>query len=73
MLYRDQPRRVHRHEVDSLDWLFPLGNAAVTSYPGFIAQVGGLAMGSSTYEWMLRNAARVAEETGSPWPYTQPT
>ncbi|MFO1308674.1 MAG: dihydrofolate reductase family protein [Burkholderiales bacterium] len=60
-------------EDDSLDWLFPLGNAAVTSYPGFIAQVDALAMGSSTCEWMLRNAARVAEGTCSPWPYTQPT
>ena len=30
-------------------------------------------MGSSACEWMLRKAARVAEETGSPWPYTQPT
>ena len=29
-------------------------------------------MGSATYEWMLRNAEKVAHETGSPWPYTQP-
>lgn len=29
-------------------------------------------MGSATYEWMVRNAEKVAEETGSPWPYTQP-
>lgn len=60
-------------EDDSLDWLFPLGNVADTSYPAFIAQVGALAMGSSTYEWMLRNAATVAGQTGSPWPYAQPT
>jgi dihydrofolate reductase len=29
-------------------------------------------MGSATYEWMLRNAGRVAAETGSVWPYSQP-
>jgi len=60
-------------EDDSLDWLFPLGDVNDTSYPSFIAQVGALAMGSSTYEWMLRHADTVASETGSPWPYTQPT
>jgi dihydrofolate reductase len=60
-------------EDDSLEWLFPLGNVAETSYPAFIAGVGALAMGSSTYEWMLRHADKVAAETGSSWPYTQPT
>lgn len=43
-----------------------------TSYPAFIAEVGALAMGASTYEWMLRHADIVARDTGSPWPYTQP-
>ena len=60
-------------EDDSLDWLFPLGNIDDTGYPAFIAGVGALAMGSSTYEWMLRHARDVAAEAGSPWPYTQPT
>lgn len=60
-------------EDDSLDWLFPLGNVNDTSYPAFIAEVGALVMGSTTYEWMLRHADHVAAETGSPWPYTQPT
>ncbi len=60
-------------ETDSLDWLFPLGSLEESSYPTFIAEVGALAMGSSTYEWILRNADSVAAETGSPWPYTQPT
>ncbi|CAG9168797.1 dihydrofolate reductase family protein [Cupriavidus respiraculi] len=59
-------------EDDSLEWLFPLGNINESSYPAFIAEVGALAMGSSTYEWMLRHADTVAAETGSPWPYTQP-
>lgn len=60
-------------EDDSLDWLFPLGDVNDTSYPEFIAEVGALAMGSSTYEWMLRHAETVSVQTGSPWPYTQPT
>ncbi len=60
-------------EDDSLEWLFPLGNVNDTSYPAFIAEVGALAMGSSTYEWMLRHAQTVTAETGSAWPYAQPT
>lgn len=60
-------------EDDSLDWLFPLGDLNNSSYPKFIAEIGALAMGSSTYEWMVRNADAVATQTGSPWPYTQPT
>lgn len=60
-------------EDDSLDWLFPLGDINDTSYPAFIQEVGALAMGSSTYEWMLRHADKVSAETGSAWPYTQPT
>ncbi len=59
-------------EDDSLEWLFPLGDINDSSYPEFIAQVGAIAMGSSTYEWMLRNAETVAAETGAAWPYTQP-
>jgi dihydrofolate reductase len=59
-------------EDDSLEWLFPLGDLHDSSYPAFIAEVGALAMGSATYEWMVRNAEKVAAETGSSWPYTQP-
>jgi dihydrofolate reductase len=60
-------------EYDSLDWLFPLGDVNETGYPSFIREVGALAMGSSTYEWMVRNAQTVGDQMGSPWPYTQPT
>jgi len=59
-------------ENDSIDWLFPLGELNDSSYPDFIAEVAALAMGSATYEWLIRNAEKVAAETGSPWPYTQP-
>jgi dihydrofolate reductase len=60
-------------EDDSLEWLFPLGALGESSYPAFIAEIGALAMGSTTYEWMMRNSDQVIAEVGSPWPYTQPT
>lgn len=60
-------------EEDSLDGLFPLCNVNETGYPDFISKVGPLAMGSSTYQWMLRHAQTVASGTGAAWPYTQPT
>ena len=56
---------------DSLDWLFPLGSVEESSYPAFIAEVGAVVMGSSTYEWMVRNAEAVKDEAGAAWPYTQ--
>jgi dihydrofolate reductase len=59
-------------EDDSLDWLFALGDIQDTGYPAFIAGIGALAMGASTYEWILRHSEKIAEETGSAWPYTQP-
>lgn len=59
-------------EDDSLDWLFPLVEIEATSYPSFIAEVGALAMGSATYEWMLRHSQTIDEQLGSPWPYSQP-
>lgn len=54
---------------DSLAWLFPLGDVNDTSYPAFIRKVGALAMGASTYRWMLRHVV----QAGQPWPYAQPT
>lgn len=59
-------------EDDSLDWLFALGEPSDPTYPGFISEVGALAMGATTYRWLLRHGDEVAKQTGSPWPYTQP-
>lgn len=59
-------------EDDSLQWLFELGDLENSSYPAFIAQVGALAMGSATYQWLLDHADDVISETGAAWPYTQP-
>jgi dihydrofolate reductase len=60
-------------EDDSLDWLFQLGAMEESSYTEFIADIGAIAMGATTYEWILRNADAVAAEVGSAWPYHQPT
>lgn len=58
---------------DSLDWLFPLGDVNETGYADFIKDVGALAMGSTTYEWMLRHVIKPTSDEPGAWPYTQPT
>jgi dihydrofolate reductase len=57
---------------DSLDWLFPLGDVADTGYDDFIKDVGALAMGSATYEWMLRHVLGPEASHPGPWPYQVP-
>lgn len=57
---------------DSLEWLFPLGDIEETSYPTFIRDVGAIAMGSATYEWLLRHVVHSEAEPPQPWPYSQP-
>ncbi|MCZ8220424.1 MAG: dihydrofolate reductase family protein [Acidovorax sp.] len=52
-----------------LGWLLQFGDIEGSSYPAFIRDVGALAMGSHTYEWMLKHAI----DAGLPWPYAQPT
>jgi dihydrofolate reductase len=53
---------------DSLDWLLTRNIDAdgPFGYNGFIKTVGALAMGSSTYEWLVKN------QPGE-WMYEQPT
>ncbi|HKU62354.1 MAG TPA: dihydrofolate reductase family protein [Gemmatimonadales bacterium] len=55
----------------SLDWLFQFGVEGTSDYPEFIGQVGAVAMGSSTYEWVLRHLSGGNEGKVQPWPYTQ--
>jgi dihydrofolate reductase len=45
-------------EDDNLDWLLsmPGGDDEAKPYPAFIERVGALAMGATTYEWLLRHA-----------------
>ena len=59
-------------EDDSLDWLYALADVKDSSYPEFIAEVGAIAMGSTTYQWILDHAEQAIEEMGTAWPYSQP-
>ncbi|MCR2762074.1 dihydrofolate reductase family protein [Microbacterium sp. zg.B48] len=44
-------------DQDSLSWLFAVSGAAEaeSDFAGFLAGVGALVMGSTTYEWILRH------------------
>lgn len=58
---------------NDLDWLFQFGSVDETSYPEFIREVGAIAMGSSTYEWILRHNIQPGADMPQPWSYVQPT
>ena len=53
---------------NSLEWLFPndIDHEGSMAYPGFIAEVGALAMGATTYQWLL-------DHSPGEWVYEQPT
>jgi dihydrofolate reductase len=53
----------------SLDWLFQFGSDPGEAFARFLDGVGAIAMGASTYEWLLRHEI----DAGRPWTYTQPT
>ncbi|MFC4552539.1 MULTISPECIES: dihydrofolate reductase family protein [Halorussus] len=59
-------------EDNSLDWLFQFGDieGVQDDYPQFIDQVGALAMGSTTYEWILEHEDLL--ENPEEWPYDVP-
>ena len=57
---------------NSLDWLLQFGEPG-ESYPPFIAEVGAIVMGSTTYEWMLANEINKDPAQPKPWPYQQST
>jgi dihydrofolate reductase len=52
---------------ESLEWLFTRAREAdgPLAYEAFIAEVGAIAMGVTTYEWIL--------EHSESWPYEQPS
>lgn len=56
---------------NSLDWLFQFGDEMTDDYPEFIANIGAVAMGSTTYEWVVQHLSGSGGEP-QPWPYTQP-
>lgn len=57
-------------EHDSLDWLFvqDQDEAGPLNYDDFIKDVGAIAMGATTYEWVAAHNAR----TGETWAYDVP-
>jgi dihydrofolate reductase len=62
-------------ENHSLEWLFTRNQdrAGPLNYNDFIADVGALAMGSTTYEWILDHEFKDKEPAEWKWPYEQPT
>ncbi|HLT45980.1 MAG TPA: dihydrofolate reductase family protein [Rubricoccaceae bacterium] len=56
---------------NSLDWLLQF--SMTDDYPDFIRDVGALAMGSTTYEWVLDDLAKSGAGSPPAWPYEQPT
>lgn len=56
---------------DSLDWLFEQDHDpdGPMSHTTFADRIGALAMGATTYRWLVDHLAA----SGEPWPYHQPT
>ncbi|BAU43359.1 dihydrofolate reductase family protein [Leptolyngbya sp. O-77] len=60
---------------NSLEWLFQFGDPENGSYAGFIQEVGAIAMGSTTYEWILNHNSPDNPDSNPAqpaWSYTQP-
>jgi dihydrofolate reductase len=59
---------------DSLDWLFTRQQEpdGAGNYGAFIAEVGALAMGSVTYEWILGHEFADKDPSEWKWPYEIP-
>lgn len=47
-------------------------DAELDGFDDFLSEVGALAMGSHTYEWVLRHAVGPEADDPQPWPYSQP-
>jgi dihydrofolate reductase len=61
-------------ENDSLEWLFTRAQEQDSrfAYSAFIAEVGALAMGSTTYEWILDHEFAGKDPADWRWPYEIP-
>jgi dihydrofolate reductase len=62
-------------EEHSLDWLFSRDQdrAGPLNYADFIAGVGAVAMGSTTYEWILEHDRKDKDPAEWKWPYDVPS
>src|SRR6266550_854006 len=62
---------------NSLEWLFGAGEGDSEAarmqdeFPQFIDEVGALAMGSTTYAWVVQHLGVLDDPAA--WPYPQPT
>ena|SRR5690606_12040700 len=57
---------------DSLDWLLQFSDEDPT-YAEFIADIGSVAMGKSTYLWLLNRHRATKGDAPFEWYYTQPS
>jgi dihydrofolate reductase len=55
-----------------LGWLFQFANDGGEAFAGFLAGVGAIAMGASTYLWLLEHHVKGGADGGAPWPYATP-
>lgn len=58
-------------EDDSLDWLLsqPTGTGSILPFDDFIAGIGAIVTGRTTYQWVLETE----DEVEGAWIFTQPT
>jgi dihydrofolate reductase len=61
-------------ENHSLEWLFTRDQdrAGPLNYADFLAGIGALAMGSTTYEWILAHERQAQDPAAWKWPYDVP-
>jgi dihydrofolate reductase len=59
---------------NSLDWLFTRGQEpdGLLNYGAFMVDVGAMAMGATTYEWILNHEFGDREQAAWKWPYDIP-
>ncbi|MBW4529700.1 MAG: dihydrofolate reductase family protein [Aphanothece saxicola GSE-SYN-MK-01-06B] len=57
----------------SLDWLLQFGEAEGPGYKNFLAEVGAIAMGSATYQWLVDHYIKAGTSEEKPWRFEQPT
>lgn len=60
---------------NSLDWLFQFSGEQTgpLNFDQFLAGVGAIAMGSTTYEWIYQHQIITAKDPTTAWPYKVPT
>jgi dihydrofolate reductase len=59
--------------ANAIDWLMQFDHPDGGDYETFIRDVGAVAMGSTTYQWVLDNHVKPESAAPQPWPYDVPT